>query len=393
MRFFERRRGFVRPVLTILCHTTIVSGVLCACGPDFSSKSNQPTPVSTPTVNKDLRNKNEEPVTSSIIGLEPYRYQVTLRWAPELTNVSVYIDKQFAFKAESSSVTSYSVGLDHNRDYLVTVYSQKDKEAKPTVVSEFQLQTPLDVVLSTEFFNSAPVVENKISVQAHRIFVLSKVITGGKNILLNTDEFIVDQALISTFDENQKAPLDNLGRSGGGIFIKAQKAKGQIEFVFRGESGGDGMDGAPFTERAAAGANGADGLSDYWDSEKRGGWVCDRQPEDGRPGVPGSNGRSGTNGKAGGNTGSLHLEIADASPEFHYKIEKVLGIAGQFGKGGPGQLGGVGGQPGKPSNKCKSASTGPEGKPGDKGADGIREKDGIIEQDCVSIGEGFGRCS
>lgn len=403
MRFYGRRPGLVRLKPIVFCAidkrylkplaAAILSCALfSACGPEYSSKHNQ-VPNQSDTNKKDIRNNKEAPVTIELIGLEVFRYQATIRWPTETSNVSIFIDKQFAFKANSPSVTSYVVGLDHNREYLITVYSQKDLDTKPIVVSELVVNTPLDVGLTSEYLKSLPFLENKISIQAHRVFIVDSVVTEGKNILVNTDELIADEAELTTFQDQQKAIMDNGGRNGGLIVIKSKKAQGKLTFILRGENGGDGSSGASHSDRALRGPNGKDGYLVTCDAdERRCKTTCSPWPENGHQGLPGKVGNHGGNGRYGGNTGSLQLEIAESSPNFHFKIEKVIGTAGSPGSGGPGQQGGPGGFPGKFSEYC-SASIGPDGPTGPKGVDGIRETNGVVEHDCVSIGEGFGRCS
>jgi hypothetical protein len=375
------------PLAIVSLSFTLLSA---GCGTEFSSQARKPK-SSPPPISKDFRNNKNTAVNIELVGLEAYRYQATITWPRETSSVSVFINKQFSFKADSENISSYTVGLDHNTEYLVTLYSQNNSTAKPIVVSETTIKTPLDVVLANEM--AIPALEGQKTLQAHRVFLAKAIITEGKNLLVNTDELIADHSELATFKENQKAQTSEVGRDGGHLVIKAKKATGEIAFILRGEHGGDGKNGEPHTDRASRGPNGKDGYLITCDAdERRCKTTCSPFPENGHPGLPGKIGNFGGSGRRGGSTGILQLEIGEVSPEFHFKIEKEIGLAGTPGVGGPGQQGGPGGLPGKFSEYCP-ATVGPDGTTGSKGPDGLRESNGIIQNDCVSIGEGFGRCS
>jgi hypothetical protein len=172
-----------------------------------------------------------------------------------------------------------------------------------------------------------------------------------------------------------------------------------------GQDGGVGSDGIPYRddERAAKGADGTMAEYPYCPYEAGDSlWCfCDygtAQNELGKIGSKGSNGRAGKNGGRGGDSGVFRMEIAENSPEFNYTVESKAGVSGTPGRGGPPQKGGLGGAPvtkDKDTHVCiNDLTAGPEGPPGDKnGADGIKQPDGHVEKSCVSIGDGYGRCS
>jgi hypothetical protein len=401
MRFYGRRPGLVYLGVSLVLINSVALFQL-GCGRiGFSSEAYNHEKTNSVNGKKPESkiNSNLSP-TLQLSGLEMFRYQMHLEWPEDQKSVSVFIDDQFAFHSnQSSNSHSYDVGLNHNSKYKVTLVSINSNGERGAILAEWTVQTPLDVLLSNEEIDRHFEDKQKIEIQANRVFVKaresvdSSFLTLGRDVLINTNEFISENGVISTFGKNTKAPSDVKGRNGGLLIIKAKKATGSLAFELRGENGGDGRDGEPYTQRANSGGNGADGLSEHWDSDRGSKSYCSRQPENGKPGTTGSKGRAGSNGKAGGNSGVLQLEVSDVSPEFHFTIQKEAGIAGINGKGGPGQLAGLGGQPGKSAFNCNNAKPGPEGKSGERGLDGVREKDGEIQRECISIGEGFGRCS
>lgn len=420
MRFLPYNKGLVRSKSLIdgtstlissgslgsigrpLCAGLIMSG-LFGCGLGFSSNKLKQNQQKSSHPQETIKETVKSEATINITGLEPYHYQAEIKWPAAFSNVSVYIDDSIIFKAATTETQSCFLGLKDNKDYTIRIVSEKATEEKSkvdgkTLIAEWKIKTPRDVILNNDVLTSEFATKDRLEIQANRIFIppsqgeKASFVSDGREVLLITNELIAEGSSIATFSKNQKANFDKSGRTGGTIIIKAKKAKGEINFELRGESGGDGKEGLPFIERAAKGAPGFDGISmSGTDSFS----ICTRETEDGKPGLPGEKGRPGSNGKQGGNSGLLKLEISESSPEFHFKILKEAGVAGIPGNGGPGQLGGLGGDPGKQDSDlaCRKAKPGLEGKSGEQGANGIREADGVIGSECISIGEGFGRCS
>jgi hypothetical protein len=291
---------------------------------------------------------------------------------------------------------------------------------EPILIREWVIETPYDVDLSLisstfgfEFFKD---------IKADRVFIHHEipVITQGYDVHIDADEFIVlknkvpdlgsdmtssEAASLSTLDKDKMNIYhgNGDGKDGGHIIIKAKKATGRLSVFLLGQKGIDGKNGDPYSNRAATGANGE--LADYRDCRSGGTGkttcFCDRKTadrENGRPGAKGEPARNGTNGGRGGDSGSIRIEIAEPSPTFQVVTTSLAGVPGIPGKAGPPQLGGLGGQPVNKENPtifymCEEPHAGTEGPSGDSGFDGIRQRNGLLEQNCISIGEGFGRCS
>jgi hypothetical protein len=287
---------------------------------------------------------------------------------------------------------------------------QKASATDPQILNEWTVQTPTDVVLTNSEIDPVFKDQTKISIQAHRVFVPSmfgdesSLLTQGRDFTINTEELIAENSTIATFQKEQKAATDQSGRNGGSIVIKATRAIGNLSFSLRGENGGDGKDGESYANRAA---NGADGTAADYNFRCSGQNVkvctCNSSTSDrenGKPGQKGAPGRDGTNGGRGGHSGSVKIEVFEKSSQFHIDIYKQeAGIAGKPGKAGLPQKGGQGGKAWIPPNSpwityvCNNRIPGRDGDNGDPGKDGVQQPNGTIEANCISIGEGFGRCS
>jgi hypothetical protein len=390
-----------------------------------------------------------------ITGIDPFHYQAEINWSDKLKNVSVFSNGALSFKTLSQGVTNCIFELDHNKEYKIQLYSKsQDKVEVPfatpspipnpsdkedqELVKEWIIQTPLDVdlsILSLPFGFIFP-----WDIKAHRVFIDHEfpVVTDGFDLKIDTDELIIlkngvpdnldlealsvdpktikEAASIYTFSDekiNEHATYDPTGRlisawsdgkNGGHISIKAKTAVGALNIFLRGQNGADGGDGAPYTERAAQGSAGELADYDMYNCHKSGGFkricVCRKNEdrENGRQGAKGAPGRDGGNGGKGGDSGSVRIEIAEQSPNFKISTVSEFGQSGNPGKAGPPQLGGIGGSPVNKDDPffiymCRDAQPGPEGPVGDPGQDGVKQSNGVIEQNCISIGEGFGRCA
>ena len=430
MRFYSHEKGLARSkplflsgmiqlfsnisnfrAITIFMMSTCV----LSCGPEFSSKrlNNQSNPSPRGTLKE---SKITEPVFS-LSGLKPHRYKAEIKWPEGLSNISVYANDDLAFKATTQKIESCFLVLEDNKEYIIRLVSEKlsedkSKVEKQTLIAEWKIKTPLDVVINNEILKSDFTSLNKIEIQANRIFIPKtesgepSLVSGGRDVILIANELIVDRASILTFNEGQKAEVNKDGRSGGTFIIKAIKATGSLLVVLRGEHGGDGINGEAYTDRAAPGGRGK--LAEYncFTDAFYPLVTCVCIPatesrENGEPGFKGAQGRPGASGGKGGSSGSLRIEIKDPSPEFTVETKSEVGIAGTPGKAGPPQPGGIGGMPFDditkrqmpPVSRCKQSTSGPEGPMGDRGVDGVQQPNGILDQNCKSIGEGFGRCT
>ncbi|MNS60416.1 hypothetical protein D3C72_934130 [compost metagenome] len=106
------------------------------------------------------------------------------------------------------------------------------------------------------------------------------------------------------------------------------------------------------------------------------------EASNGSVGGQGKKGKQGGVGQRGGDTGTLDLQITDASL-FTYKVELVPGEGGIGGDGGRGGSGGDGGpQASCGKNHGVQGETGPEGERGEPGPIGAS---GQLQNFCVTI--------
>lgn len=339
-----------------------------------------------------------------VVGGEPFRYQTEISWPPHYTHVSVLINGVEWFKEETPKGTSFFASLTHNTDYNIELIARDSATtSEEKSMAQWQIKTPMDLVLNPTVLAES-LARGQREFQSDRLF-LSKpanqsnfLVSNGFDLIFNTNELIADEAIFATFPKGQKAGVNQAGRDGGTIFIKATRARGHLLVEMRGEHGGDGRRGDAYVDRAPQGAPGIDGQGRCQGGGRHGipeCW-CSRKPGNGGPGQAGEIGHKGYDGRRGGTSGKFRLEIAETSPDLLVDVIVEKGIAGAPGEGGDGQLGGLGGPPGQPvAPDCRFSNPlpGPEGAQGPKGESGGREADGEIQKECISIGEGFGRCS
>lgn len=391
--------------------------ILVSCGTEFRTgevnSGNESKKKKVLAGSADQSNPLEPKV--SMAGLDFGQYELRVEWPPYYNEVRVFVNDKLACKTTTKAQTFCYFGLVHDTEYRVEAYglgqeetdkkdtqdsisesrSIKDLDSSAHLIHKAKIRTPKDVDLNAWSEGQWQSIET--SILAHRVFISGNnpVLTSGHPILINTDELISSNGLIQTFPEGQKAAKDQVGRSGGSLFIKAKKARGRLEVMMAGENGGDGSDGVPYTERAAKGEPGSPSEESWSNAPDMVGWECRRAPTNGKPGAPGLPGRDGYPGRRGGSTGVFKMEIAETSPEFSFVLQKEAGKPGNPGQGGPPQKGGLGGEPGLAGRfVCGSARPGPDGPDSTVfGSNGGQEPGGSVEEECVSIGEGFGRCS
>lgn len=471
----KKEQLYLNKTLLSVCAGTVF---ISACMKDFASDYNTISKINTtsipspsPTQVAEVKAEEEKEVAPELIliGDTPFHYQAEIKWSKKLENVIVFSQGALAFKSSSKNVTNCFLGLDHNKEYKIQIFShgssdKSELKAAPTstaspkqtmtpykptdndsLVKEWVIQTPIDIdlsLLAPGFGFSFP-----WSLKAHRVFIQEEmpVVTNGYELKIDTDEFIIlknnqvidestfrtlsdgktieDAASISTFTKdgvNQRYSLINLGqpdnfwihgKDGGLISIKTNKAVGKLNVFMRGQNGADGVNGVPFadTDRAPSGVDGFPSI--YTDCTHFSGGVrnicnCSKESEDNENGHKGEKGKPGNNGSdggRGGNSGILKFEMAELNPNFHIAILQEPGVSGTPGKAGPPQKGGLSGKVFTYKQRanlnpfsslvCKEAIDEGEGKEGDPGIDGIKQSNGIIEQNCISKGEGFGRCA
>lgn len=346
--------------------------------------------------------KVQGPLQLVLLGQGPHQYLMVLNWPkgfnPKKEMISIYVNQHFVDQMEAPHLVDYSLSL---RDG--TEYSLEIRKGGHSPLAQASFVTPKDTTseeLTQKISQTllTPKLKQSVEVQTHRLFLLKgqdqkpSLITQGLPLVVDAEELIAEEAFITTYASGQKAALNNPGRSGAPMTIKVKTARGDLRILMRGEEGGDGSDGPSHTARAASGQQGRPAQELPITLTPLSPGLCLQSPGNGSPGRPGLEGFKGQNGRRGGDSGILKLEIALPSPEFHLQVHQEGGKAGAPGKGGAGQSGGLGGKPGINSINCNRATTGAKGADGPPGKVGETESAGDAQPECLSIGEGFGRC-
>lgn len=365
--------------------------------------------------------KPSQKIRMFLKGENIHQYRAQFEFLEDLGPLELWVNEALVEKVDAHSVSDIELFLKDDETY--SIFFKKLKPAKVTekkedseifslkgessqgeksaisVVDAWEIKTPKDVELNSEIIQTLvkSSTEDPLRISASRVYFTKKghdspIFTEGKSFVISADEIFSENIQIETFPQKTKGAIDQNGRSGGTLTIKAKSAQGKMHLVLRGEDGGDGGPGEAYTER---GEKGADAMAirllssagNLGHHAKR---VCLGSANGGK-GAKGKEGRKGHDGGRGGNSGSFILEIANPSPDFEVSMEKIVGHGGNEGPGGPGQLGGLGGLPVEKSI-CKWARVGEDGEtgvPGEKGRPGL---DGQPEGHCIHIGEGFGQC-
>lgn len=183
-----------------------------------------------------------------------------------------------------------------------------------------------------DYLIDGPVVlDEDLTLEVNRLILTKDAVitTETHKLTIIAEEIVSDGAIIRNFAEGARASLEQNGRSGGGIEIKATIGRGHLQVEMRGESGGNGKNG-----RIMSGLGGQlTGL-----------------------------GCLGTSGGTGGNAGTLQAEIADMTRmNLTWKNEEgSLGVAGTPFSAGPTD-------PNAKHPPCDLRVKGINGQPGNKG--------------------------
>lgn len=219
--------------------------------------------------------------------------------------------------------------------------------------------------------------------------------TQGKASHLKFDEIISDDGFIESFPEGTTAAINQEGRSSGTIHISADRLRGKLTLVSRGENGGPGtpgqmgnkgLKGYPGTNCEYRCMHSAD-LNQCRSLESQGAnpkqlYRCEKVATNGLPGGSGSTGGNGGQGRNGGDSGSPLVEINDVALE-NLLITLQEGKAGVGGIPGNGGLGGDGGDPGLEQHGICPAQRGPVGVNGPSGVQGIPGFPGAVQSYCL----------
>ncbi len=276
------------------------------------------------------------------------------------------------------------------------------------------ITTPIDVHLNS-LENLQPFTTNH-RVTADRVFITEPPITtNGFSLFVRTKKLISTNGLVQTFAPGAKASISTPGRNGGSIQFYIDQAFGKLDFITRGENGGDGNQGPEITERAPSGIpftfkqESESFKSDPSNScrlfaiLKENGKIIAEVYHDGNAiaqirGKDGSQGTRGQNGFRGGDTGFINLKIKNETSKnpFNFTISKEPGLGGNGGPGGLGQLGGLCGPyedrnvprcQAEIMNMKKFIEKNTNNTRGPNGINGTSGENGNSQQDCVVIGD------
>lgn len=153
-----------------------------------------------------------------------------------------------------------------------------------------------------------------------------------RDLTIKANKFVnLKKVTIANFSENDTAPNDQDGLSGGIISLTAKEAVGELLFKLNGQNGGE----VTFVPKMQTKTHKEDPSLNG--SCTRSGKNCN-----GRPGKAGYPGLQGFTGKNGGDSGALQLKI-DKSLGLYFYIHKKEGQGSLGGKGGAGGVGQPGG--------------------------------------------------
>lgn len=323
---------------------------LCSCVKVKEKNQSDPSPAEeapVETVSQTISTYQ----TYQVVTLEkPNQYAVQLHLDTSVNKViRVNVDqpqdiKEFDFLDSEFIDTEVQAG----QSYDYTLVQQNG--ATFTIIATYSVAVPQDYVFDGQVVindKNHPLLVNSYN----RYFWLpqASLVTNGYKIKFQFSEMIMtENNVLMTFPAAQKAPVSSIGRSGGDVEFIGRSAQGTLRFEMRGENGGDGMYGAPYSERAMAGAAGTDVQLHISFSTKPSSphnRCMYGQPGPGQNGMPGAHGRHGEKGKMGGSAGQLFLDIQDTS-QFTSDIISEPGDGGEGGAGSQGQQGGLGGRPG-----------------------------------------------
>jgi hypothetical protein len=335
---------------------------------------------------------------------KPEKYMVYFSWPKLEADKRIRIRNQRTLIVVPSSQTTFSHEVVHDQTmtYIIEVLDAASlvEQSIPKTV-----RTPRDFVVRGS--QSQIVTDQQIHVQRLFLHADTPLSTNGHRVEITAEELISNNGVIETFPEGAKASSSQNGRPGGDLTIRIQKAIGTLKVIARGQDGGDGEKGSPYSSRAADGRPPEPGRleceaiclrCDQSDAPLMGSrmpvatqrlsCLCSEIGTDATNGSPGAKGRTGGRAGHGGDSGNLKIEIQDGSSLDLQTISRP-GQAGTPGKGGDGQPGGI--AQGTKS-RC-SGNPGTNGPTGPQGDTGPKANDGKDSQICIFIAsEGKNDC-
>lgn len=386
----------------------LILAAIVISGCDMKSDEKKPAPAAPEgTVSESAVDPKslEGTMKVDVVGGDPEKYLVQFSW-PKLSPVKkirIRLDRVLTEISSDQSFFTHTVA--HNATYT---YSFDVLGNNRNVEETFRksVMVPLDYVVKNQ-----PRITAATEIIANRAYFESSnpLLIGNFNTILIVNELHSQDGVIETFplgDGNAlpKAGTDQNGRTGGNLNIQAKSLTGRLKIIMRGEDGGTGSDGQPFSDRAKAGKPAGEGYTvshggEYPDSM----CVSGENAGNGDPGLPG---RDGNRGGDGGSTGDIRISIEkyiplngvdgieDGESPSPVQIFQYVGNEGSGGKPGPPQQGGLPG-PGNSGKDwdCKGdpGAPGADGGPGGKKGNGTR---GAVGSSCLYIAsENINECT
>jgi len=331
----------------------------------------------------------------SFLEVEPGTYNLKLQWKnldQSEGKIRFYLDSKLIssedVKKEEFIISQ--IGSNEEQKIQLEWISQKDGLID---VREQNIKGPLELVIKDSLY-----LQNDLVFNGERVYFYknSKLITNGFNVKIQTQKLQVDQAEILTFEDGSKANLNQIGKSGGEISIEANETQGSLQVNMRGQHGGDGINGEPWSYSAPNGQTGDAGQSEYDSCVRpvvsntnsdtsicRSRYYCSRESVGSAPGANGQPGRSGSNGLSGGDSGIFELKILTTN-NLDVKVNTQVGFGGLGGLGSPGQMGGLGGPEIRGVANCRKHAAAPNGQQGPAGQNGQTGASGNKQSACIS---------
>ena len=338
-------------------------------------------------------------------------YQVHLKWKPIDGASSIAIkridDSGRAIQLDllPGSATEYvDQTARHKMNYVYRV-------APVTADAGLVEGEPVEVITPTDLLiDHDQVLSNIEAATIHRLFLGNKVraSTLGREVSIDVDELISEDATISTLPESETALSGLPGLSAGLLTIHARTARGGLFISARGQNGGEGNRGAN-GNRGTDGSKGSgaktgnsqaclsrtplDGILDVLRSGDGCTQVtCVSGPSNGTPGGQGTPGQDGFEGLPGGDSAKVSVTV-DTPDQFQIHYERFAGLGGRGGPGGDGGEGGQGGLAGDTKYPCGDASAGAPGPRGNQGKTGPTGPTGNLQPICIHLGTSIlGEC-
>lgn len=289
---------------------------------------------------------NKDNVSASFLPLEIGKYQLVVKWPSSIPKVKILVnDVAHGILARSEG---YEFPVDADSQTRITLTAMNDLGNEISMYA-FVIDAPPDLVVDSEYYFKGPV----IKIARLHIKKTGTIITGNRNITIETDELLVDPKVNSNY--NIRGYIDNAHiktyngesnlrsdeyYSSGTITIKVlKKASGQLSINSTAADGRDGEDGVDAKDTTPGSRNGADEVVQH--SFFAGGRGPDRNSppqctykvvspaQKGKDGIAGSDGSEGIDG--------------DDSPRFVFDVygdyeNFSIYMLNRPGKGGSGGL-------------------------------------------------------